>query len=149
MHRPNAKDVLAGGLFLAFGVLFLVLAQDYPLGSARRMGPAYFPQLLALVLIAIGVATSVRAFLAAGPPIGSFALKALVLVSAGVLLFGLTVEAGGLAVATVALVLTAGAASPQFRPLPTLVLAVGLAAFCAVVFRFGLGLPFPVIGLWR
>ena len=64
------------------------------------MGPAYFPQLLALILIAIGLATCARSFRSVGPPITSSAGKALLLITVGLLLFGLTVEVGGLAVAT-------------------------------------------------
>ena len=64
MRLRNAKDLFAGGLFLVFGVAFLVLAQNYPLGSARRMGPAYFPVVLSLILIAVGLATMTRALLA-------------------------------------------------------------------------------------
>ena len=61
MRLRNVRDLLAGCLFLAFGLAFLYFAQDYQLGSARRMGPAYFPVVLSLILIGIGLATVGRA----------------------------------------------------------------------------------------
>ena len=148
MQRPNVKDLLAGMLFLAFGLAFLLLAQRYPMGSARRMGPGYFPQLLSLLLIAIGVATALRALLSRPQPVDSIALKAITLLSLAVVAFAFAVEHGGLAVAVVVLVLISSAASHTFRLPQALVLALALAAFSALLFGFGLGLPFPILRFW-
>src|SRR5262245_31271026 len=117
MRVRNSRDLLAGCMFLAFGLTFLVLAQEYQLGSARRMGPAYFPVVLSLALIGIGIATVVRAFLVAGLPVRDIAGKALALVTASVVLFGLLVQGAGLAIATIALVLVSALATRNFRPL--------------------------------
>src|SRR5262245_24061302 len=100
MPRLNAKDFLAGLLFVAFGLAFLVLAQRYPMGSARRMGPGYFPQVLALALIGIGSAAMLRSLARPPAAIGRVAGKALLMVSLSVLLFGLTVERWGLSIAS-------------------------------------------------
>lgn len=148
MRPGSVRDLLAGCLFLVFGLAFLYFAQAYSLGSARRMGPAYVPVALSLVLIVIGLATMARAYLVSGPPVRDVAGKALALVTASLVLFGLLVQGAGLAVATAALVLFSAAASSRFRPLPTLVLALVLAAFCILVFVRGLGLPFSALGSW-
>src|SRR5262249_51966495 len=52
--------------------------RDYELGSARRMGPGYFPAVLSLLLIGIGLLTMARAFLVRGPPLGGIAGRGLV-----------------------------------------------------------------------
>jgi len=148
MRVRNAKDLLAGCLFLAFGVAFLILAQDYQLGSARRMGPGYFPVALSLVLMAIGLGTVVRGLVVPGLPVRDFAPVALLLVTAGIVLFGLLVERAGLGLAVAALVLAAAPASRNSRPLAALLLAAALGVFCVLVFVKGLGLPFPVLGPW-
>ena len=148
MRLRNIRDLLAGCMFVSFGLAFLYFAQDYQLGSARRMGPAYFPVVLALILIGIGLATVARAFVVAGAPIRDVAGKALALVTAAVVLFGLTVQGAGLGIAAAALVLVAAPASRNFRLMPTLVLAAALATFCILVFIVGLGLPFPALGRW-
>lgn len=148
MRIRNVKDLLAGFLFLAFALGFLFFAQDYPLGSARRMGPAYVPVVLAVILFGIGLATVARGCLTPGPPISAVALKALILVTAAVVFFGLLVRGGGLGLAVVVLVVISASASRSFRPLPTLILAMVLAAFCILAFVGGLGLPFPALGAW-
>lgn len=148
MHVRNARDFLAGCLFLALGAAFLILAQDYELGSARRMGSGYFPVVLSLILIVIGLATVVRGLLVAGPPVRDIAGKALALVTASIVLFGLLVQGAGLGLAVAALVLSAALASRNSRPLAALVLAAALAAFSVLLFVYGLGLPFPALGPW-
>jgi len=62
--------------------------------------------------------------------------------------FGLIVQGAGLVIATAALVLASAPASRSFRLLSTLLLALALAGFCALVFVTGLGLPFPALGPW-
>lgn len=148
MRVRNARDLLAGCLFLAFGLAFLAVAQGYQLGSARRMGPGYFPAALSLILIGIGLATIARGLIVPGPPIRDVAAKPLALITAALVLFGLIVQGAGLGPAVAALVALSAAASRSFRPLPTVVLALALAAFCVLVFAIGLGLPFPALGSW-
>jgi putative tricarboxylic transport membrane protein len=148
MRLRNARDLLAGCLFLIFGLAFLVFAQDYQLGSARRMGPAYFPVVLSLILIVIGAATVARGLLVPGPPIRDVAGKALAVVTVAVVLFGLVVRGAGLGLAVAVLVIVSATASRGFRLLPALLLALALSAFCILVFVTGLGLPFPALGPW-
>ena len=50
----NARDVLAGLLFMAFGAVALVMAQSYAIGTAARRGPGYFPRLLGFLLLGGG-----------------------------------------------------------------------------------------------
>ena len=91
----NPKDLLTGLIFIAFGIGFLLIAQHYPLGSARRMGPAYFPTILSVVLILIGLAAALRACITQGTPISGFALRGMALVAAGTVAFGLLVRDAG------------------------------------------------------
>ena len=148
MRIRNARDLLAGCLFIAFGLAFLILARNYQLGSARRMGPGYFPVVLSLLLMVIGLATMARGFLVAGPPVRDVAGKALLLITASIVVFGLLVERAGVGLAVAALVLASAAASRNSRLPATLLLAAALGAFCVLVFVKGLGLPFPVLGTW-
>jgi hypothetical protein len=142
----NPKDLLTGLIFIAFGIGFLLIAQHYPLGSARRMGPAYFPTILSVVLILIGIAAALRAFITQGTPISGFALRGMVLVAAGTVAFGLLVRDAGLVVAVVALVLISAYASVRFTWRAAGLLGAGLAIFCVAIFVYGLGLSIPVVG---
>lgn len=62
MQIRNGKDFWAGLMFVGFGLGFMLVAFNYPMGSAVRMGPAYFPTVLGGLLAVLGAAILVRAF---------------------------------------------------------------------------------------
>ena len=55
LRIKSSQDFWTGCVFMAFGGGTVALAQGYPLGSAARMGPAYFPTVLGALLAAIGL----------------------------------------------------------------------------------------------
>jgi|SRR5919108_1787158 putative tricarboxylic transport membrane protein len=144
----NPKDFWTGVIYIAFGVVAYVVGRDYGMGTALRMGPGYFPTVLAGILVVIGVIALLRSFIQPGPPIGAFAFKGLLLVVVSTLLFGLIVREAGLAIALPLLVVISAYASVHFRWGPTIALAAGLTLFCVLVFLKGLGVPLPILGSW-
>ena len=63
MQIKNGKDFLAGAMFIVLGLAFLLVAQkNYQMGTAVRMGPAYFPSVLGGLLALLGVIVLVRSF---------------------------------------------------------------------------------------
>ncbi len=62
MKITNGKDFWAGLMFIAFGLAFMIIAQNYAMGNAVRMGPAYFPTVLGGLLAVLGGVIFVRAF---------------------------------------------------------------------------------------
>ncbi|WP_233556424.1 tripartite tricarboxylate transporter TctB family protein [Noviherbaspirillum sedimenti] len=144
----NPRDFWAGLIYIAIGVGAVVLAQDYKMGTAIRMGPGYFPVVLGGLLMAIGIISVGRSLVREGEPIGSFALKGLLLVVGGMLLTGFLFRKAGLVVALPLLIMITSYASIKFRWGASLALAAGLTAFCMLIFAYGLGLPLPVLGKW-
>lgn len=144
----GTKDFWAGLIYVFFGASAIIIAQDYAMGTAIKMGPAYFPSLLGGILVAIGLVSIVRSFIVSEPPIGAFAVKSLSLIVASVLVFGVLVRALGMAISLPLLVLISAYGSVHFRWVPTLALAVGLTAVCIFVFLKGLGIPLPIWGTW-
>jgi len=144
----NAKDFWTGLIYVFFGATAILVARDYGMGTAVKMGPAYFPTILGGLLVGIGVISVIRSFIVHGTPIGAFAFKGLTLVTVSALVFGFLVRRAGLAVALPLLVIISAYASTRFRWRPTLLLAAGLTVFCALVFLKGLGIPLPIIGPW-
>src|SRR6476620_489271 len=61
MHIRNQKDFWAGLLFAAFGLFFSGFGTRYTFGSAARMGPGYFPTVLGVILILMGVGIALMA----------------------------------------------------------------------------------------
>src|SRR5678816_3055299 len=144
----NARDLWTGLLYIFFGASAIIIARDYNMGTALRMGPAFFPTILGAVLAVIGAIAVIRSFLAPGTPIGGFSFKGLVLVTLSVVVYGFLVRGAGLVVALPLLVIISAYASTRFRWRTTLVMAAGLTIFCALVFVKGLGIPLPIIGPW-
>ena len=144
----NARDFWTGLIYIFFGSSAILIARDYGMGTAIKMGPAYFPTILGGLLLLIGVISVIRSFLVAGNPIGEFAFKGLALVTVSVVAFGLVVRGLGLAIALPLLIIVSAYGSTQFRWRPTLIMAAGLTISCILVFLKGLGVPLPIIGPW-
>lgn len=135
-------------MFLLFGLAAVIIGQEYPMGTAGKMGPAYFPIILASLLILVGGIGIVRSFLVDGVKIEKFYLKELAIVLSAVLLFGVLVRGAGLVPSVIVLIMLSAYASPQFKLGQNLLLAIGLAGFSALVFVKLLGLPMPILGPW-
>jgi hypothetical protein len=141
----STKDFWTGLIYIFFGLSAVLLARDYGMGTALKMGPAYFPTILGGLLAVIGLISLIRSFIERGSPIGGFAFKGLLLVVGSTLLFGLVVRGAGLAVALPLLVIISAYASVRFRWGPSLALAAGITLFCILVFLKGLGVPLPIL----
>ena len=94
----NPKELWIGIIYIAVGSVAVYLCQDLDMGRAGKMGPAYFPTLLSVLLIGIGVISLVRSFVKVGAPVGTFAIRGMALVTLAIVLFGVLVRGAGLAV---------------------------------------------------
>ncbi|MCX5914971.1 MAG: tripartite tricarboxylate transporter TctB family protein [Deltaproteobacteria bacterium] len=139
----SLRDFFAGLMFVAFGGAAVWLAQAYPFGNAGRMGPAYFPTLVGSLLIILGAFVVVRGLAVHGQKPGSFHFRPLILVLAGIVLFGFTLERLGLMIAIFTLVVFSSLGGSEFRYRGVLFLAAVLALGSFLVFIYGLGLQIP------
>lgn len=144
----HPKDFWIGIIFMFFGLAAVLIGRDYSMGTAGRMGPAYFPTVLGSLLALIGLIGVVRSFLRPGEAISKFYIKELVLVLVAVLLFGFLMRGAGLVPAALVLIVMSAYASPKFTWGATLLLAGGLALFAVVLFVKLLGLPIAIFGPW-
>ena len=144
----HPKDFWTGIIFLFFGLAAVYIGQDYPMGTAGRMGPAYFPTILGGLLALIGLSAFIRAFVRPGDAIGKFYIREIVLILSSILLFGILMRGAGLVPAVLVLILLSAYASPKFTWPASLLLALGMAVFSVVVFVKLLGLPMPIFGPW-
>lgn len=118
------------------------------MGTAGRMGPAYFPSVLGGLLALVGAASLIRSFFRQGEPIGRLYWRELTLVLVAVLLFGFLVRDAGLIPATLVLILISSYAGQKFNLAKSIALAIGAALFAVGLFVKLLGLPMPIIGPW-
>ncbi len=144
----NGKDFWTGFIYILVGLAALIISRDYDMGTAVKMGPAYFPTILSVLLMIIGIISIVRSFVKSGSPIGVIAWRGLVLIVASTLLFGMIVRGAGVIIALPLLVIVSACASIRFSWKTSLVEAVGITIFCILIFLKGLGVPLPILGSW-
>jgi putative tricarboxylic transport membrane protein len=145
MKLRISSDLLTGLLFVALGIFAIVYGWRYPVGTTARMGAGYFPLIISSALTLIGVALMARSFFTAGDWLGSISWRALMLVLAGTLLFGLLIDRIGLFVAGIALVVASRLADRDVKAVETAVLALVLTLGTGLVFLYGLGLPIKML----
>ena len=141
---PRPKDFYAGLLFVAFGVFAIIIARNYPLGTAARMGPGYFPRLLGILLIVLGAALSLIALRGRGTPLPGWKWRPVSIVLLSVVAFGLVLTHVGLVLSTIGLIVVASTASREFRFRESLLSGALLAALSVGVFVIGLKLQLPI-----
>jgi hypothetical protein len=142
--RLDAKE-------LAFGLVLTVLAlvafgatSSLTIGSAADMGPGFVPRALAWIILGFGVTFLVTGLLKVPEPLPALAWRPLVMILASIALFAVLFSTLGLIAACVGTVVVAGAATTPVRWLQLVVFGIAMAAFSALLFVKGLGLPFKL-----
>lgn len=147
MTVKNHQDFVAGLLFAAIGIAVAGFAPRYAIGTAREMGPGYFPLLLGSLLTFFGIVVLVNAVRSSAivTRIKRPELRVIVLIFGSVALFGLLLNRMGLVVTVPCVVVLSSLASHEFSWKAAAVSSVVLGAFCIAVFHYALGLPLPVL----
>tara|TARA_R110000751_G_scaffold132984_4_gene235475 strand:+ start:272 stop:733 length:462 start_codon:yes stop_codon:yes gene_type:complete len=144
----DTTNLLCGLLFIGLGLFFAIQSLTLDLGTAFRMGPGYFPLILACALILFGGIIFVQSLRIEGEAIGHIAWRGMLFILPAPIFFGLTVRGLGFVPAIFLAALIASFASSKMKPLTALVLSFCLTIFSILVFSYGLGLPFRRFGPW-
>ena len=144
----DSTHAICGLTFIALGGFFVYQCLNLELGTAFRMGPGYFPMILAVILTVLGVVVLVQATRVKGEPMGPLALRGMLFILPAPVFFGLTVRGLGFVPSLFFTALIAAFASTRMKPGMALVLALAITIFSAAVFSYALGLPFERFGPW-
>lgn len=144
MKLRSQEDFWAGMMFIAFGVVAIVIARDYPFGSAMRMGPGYFPTLIGGGLILLGALVALSGFRHHGEGIGSFPWRAIVMMSVAFAVFAWGIDNLGFIPALAVLIVLSALSTRHSKWVEVAIEAVVMIVGCWAVFIYGLGLPFPL-----
>ena len=156
------KQVLSGLMFVGIAIFGLWLSRDYPIGTALRMGTGYVPRLLCWTLLALGCLILFQGLRDSRPRgahprdpryaaelrTGSWGWRALVFVTASLVIFALALETLGLVLSILLLTAVGAVAAPGLKPLETLAAAAVLIVLSWSIFILGLGLTIPVWPEW-
>jgi hypothetical protein len=140
----SIKDFSAGLMFIGIGSVFGFGAGQYPMGTAVRMGPAYFPSILGWGTVILGLMVLVDSFIEEDKPPTPVAWRPLILVLGAVTAFGALINTGGLITATVAVIIISALGGHEFTWKSAISSAVILSIVVWAIFDKGLGLPFKL-----
>ncbi len=147
MKIRNQRDFGAGIMYMVIGLFFTIVATNYPMGTAAKMGPGYFPFFLGILMTLLGLLVLVQSLgaKAAIESIPKFNWRIIAQITGSVVLYGLLLPRMGFLVAVVVLVLVSASASKEFTWKGSLINAAFLVAFTYSVFVLGLKLQFPLL----
>jgi putative tricarboxylic transport membrane protein len=148
------RDFFGGVALIVLALFALWAASDLTGVSGFSFGPGTVPRLFASLLILIGAAVAIGGLLNDGPPLESYALRGPLYVVGAIVAFALLIRGAriggiripefGLVVATFVAFMIAVMGGTKIRWLESLIAAAAMTAFCVVLFRYLLQLPFPL-----
>ncbi|HYC37479.1 MAG TPA: tripartite tricarboxylate transporter TctB family protein [Usitatibacter sp.] len=159
MKIGHPKDFWSGVLFAAIGLAFALIAKGvkigdtvllagYAMGTPARMGPAFFPFWLGIIMLVLGVIIAIGGIRTEGGEEARFPKyhwRPILFVLGSVVMFGIILKAVGMLIAGFLLVCVASMGNPEkFQGRDVVFLGLGLVIFCAMVFVWGLRLPIPL-----
>ncbi|HBP31120.1 MAG: tripartite tricarboxylate transporter TctB family protein [Advenella sp.] len=146
--KQNRSDLLSAGLLLLLGIGVALGGMQYGIGSLARMGPGYFPLLLGLLLIGIGVliaATPSSSDTSGdGASMSGLAVRPWLCVVGGVLCFIILGQYGGLVPATFALIFISALGDRNNSIQVALALAACVTIAAVGIFYYGMQIQFPL-----
>ena len=151
MDRPGATkkgnhpDLMTAALFSGFGALGLWSTWDLDAGTAAQMGAAYLPRVVCGLLIAVGVVVGLIGLRQPALRLERAQLRPLAVILLAIVAFAYAAAHLGFVVASLVLIVGSALAERGGLRWQTLWLALGLTAFGALVFIYGLGVQ---IRLW-
>ncbi|MEU4158313.1 tripartite tricarboxylate transporter TctB family protein [Actinoplanes sp. NPDC026670] len=145
--RRAFPDLLAGGIFVLIGGLFAAGSLGYDRGTLLRMGPGYFPLLIGGVVAVLGLAIVIKGLIAADDiTFGPVPWRAVLLILAAVVFFGVFVRRLGFVPTSMVTALLTTFASRRVRPLVAVAVSAGLTLAATLIFVVGLQLRVPLWG---
>ncbi|MBN9496293.1 MAG: tripartite tricarboxylate transporter TctB family protein [Alphaproteobacteria bacterium] len=144
MRRLLNAETLSGAFVLALGGIGLLAIGNLEIGTLNDMGPGYMARAVAWAILAFGAVILLMGLRAEMPPIPAMEWRPALAISLATIAFGATIDRQGIVIATIAMTVLAGFASPITRHRETPILAAALAAGAALVFVVGLKLAIPI-----
>ena len=140
MKITNKKDFWSGVMFITFGALTAGLGRQYEFGSAAEMGPGYFPTVVSVLLMALGLVVLAHSLSskAEKEEVERFYFGTMFFILAPVVVFGALLNFLGLVLSLVVLVVFCSLAGPEFKLKEAFINAVALVVVSLLIFVWGL-----------
>ena len=148
LSRALASEWIPPGLFfIALGAAALWLSRGYPTGDLNRMGPGYFPRMLSVGMICLGLLIVRQGLpdLTSGKGLRAGLDRSILLIPLSLVVFGLSVEALGVVIALALALAVAGVANRDACLKEVAISIVTLIVLSVLIFVVALKLP---LRLW-
>jgi len=140
----NPQDVYGGMALILLALVAFVASNDLPGMRGFAFGPGTAPRLFAFTLAVLALGVVVGGLLTSGPDISAYKLRGVIFIIGSILAFAATIRPLGLVIASFATMIVCAAAADDVKWRESLIVAVGVTAFCSVLFPYGLNLPFQL-----
>ncbi|MBF9043737.1 hypothetical protein HKCCE4037_10390 [Rhodobacterales bacterium HKCCE4037] len=141
MHLANLRFTVAG-ILAVIGISAFVIALGYEFGSARRMGPGYFPVVLSGILTLLAVSEMISAAMKPGAIAVDW--RPFMAILAAVAGFAVTMALFGMIPAFFVVIGLSTLSEPRFGWVPALILAVVTSTGAWLLFSRFLGMTMPL-----
>ncbi|WP_417584230.1 tripartite tricarboxylate transporter TctB family protein [Pelagibacterium sp.] len=138
----NQKNLAAGITYTVFGAAVSLASSQLPIGTAADMRAGYFPLMIGIALIAVGLLLALSALRSSPVRIDMTlqTLRPMLFACAGVVTFGLLIGPGGIILAVPAMFVFLDLTLGRFSPLRWLVMSTLMVTAAWLIFRVGLQL---------
>lgn len=143
--RGDRPDLLTAAIFIVVGALGLWAGRSLDFGSLAAMGAGFIPRVICWLLIGIGVWVGILGLRRAYAPIEPVKLRPILVITAAIIGFAYVAAWLGFIAAALVLIVLGSLAEREVRPLETVLLAVDLSIFGALVFVVGLGVQIKLL----
>lgn len=135
------EDLIAGLITAGIGIFIITEASNYKMGTLVRMGPAYFPTIIGVLMLVLAAIMVLTAHPSEAPqPVGKDQLRGTIFVAAGVIAFAYTIEFSGMLLSVFLAVFMSTLGNRTTPILTALLLAVITSLGTWLIFCLGLGL---------
>jgi putative tricarboxylic transport membrane protein len=140
----NPQDFYGGMALILLGLVAFVASNDLPGMRGFAFGPGTAPRLFAFVLIVMSIAVAGMGLVYPGPAVARFKMRGVFFIIGSILTFAATIRPLGLVIAAFSTIVVSAAAADEVRWRETVIWAAILTLFCALLFPYGLNLPFQL-----
>lgn len=144
LRVQNPQDVYGGMALILLALTAFVASNDLPGMRGFAFGPGTAPRLFAFALALLSLGVVVGGLLTSGPEVSGYKLRGVIFIIGSILAFAATIRPLGLVIASFATMVICAAAAEDVKWRETVIVAVAVTAFCAVLFPYGLALPFQL-----
>lgn len=144
LRVQNEQDVYGGMALILLSLTAFVASNDLPGMRGFAFGPGTAPRLFAFTLAILSLGVVVSGLLTRGPEVGAYKIRGVIFIIGAILSFAATIRPLGLVIASFTTMVICAAAAEDVKWRETVIVAVVITAFCAVLFPYGLNLPFAL-----